>query len=139
MYAILISEDVWLLTLFPGQIVSFKDYLDRSARFRRAIEPHVREILRNGVSIVFDFAGNAPRERAWVKGLCAAENAKSVLHYVNASDELCKRRLHGRNRERPEGLLPTTDQEFDEITKYFVSPDPSEGFEMKEYNADRLV
>ena len=137
--AILISEDVWLLTLFPGEIVNFTDYLERSARFRNAIATHVRNLLHNGVSVVLDFAGNAPKERAGVRSLCEAETVKAVLHYVKASDEVCKNRLHQRNRARPEGSQPTTDEEFDEITKYFVPPDPSEGFEVKEYDADQLI
>lgn len=137
--AMLFSEDVWLSELFPRQIVTFTDYLERSARFRSAIGPHVRNLLRNGVSVVFDFAGNAPKKRAWVKALCEAENVIAVLHYVKASDELCKRRLQQRNRARPEGSQPTTDEEFEEITKYFVPPEPSERFGVKEYDADHLT
>lgn len=137
--AILISEDVWLLTLFPGEIVNFTDYLERSARFRNAIATHVRNLLHNGVSVVFDFAGNAPKERAWVRSLCEAEKVKAILHHVKPSDEVCKSRLHQRNRTRPEGSQPTTDEEFDEITKYFVPPDAAKGLEVKEYDADQLI
>lgn len=131
--AILVSEDVWLSTLFPGEHTTFAEYFDQSARFRRALAPHVQDLLRRGVSIVFDFAGNVPRERAWAGSLCTVENARLLLHYIKASDEVCKRQLRLRNEELPHGSQHTTDEEFDEITKYFVPPDPSEGFDVNEY------
>jgi predicted kinase len=136
--AVLVCEDVWLSRLFPDEIVDFADYLNRSARFRRAIAPHVQSLLERGVSVVFDFGGNVPQERAWVRSLCDADTVRLVLHYVKASDELCKRQLRRRNDERPDGSQPTTDEEFDAITKYFVPPEPTEGFDLKVYDADRL-
>src|SRR5437016_14276359 len=91
MAALLISEDVWLLTLFPDEIRTFGDYLQRSARFRRVLAPHVQGLLRSGVSVVLDFAGNVPRERAWARALSDESGAALVLHYLKASDDLCKR------------------------------------------------
>src|SRR4026209_479313 len=89
--AVLISEDVWLLALFPGEIATFADYLDRSARFRSAVSSHVQSLLRAGASVVFDFAGNVPRERAWARSLCDGSDASLLIHYLVASDDLCKR------------------------------------------------
>jgi hypothetical protein len=62
------------------------------------------------------------------------------LHYLRAFDEPCKSRLRQRKSEQPEGSQPTTGQEFqefDEITKYLVRPEPAAGFEVKEDDADR--
>jgi predicted kinase len=136
--AVLFCEDIWLSRLFPGEIATFADYLSRSARFRGAIAPHVQNLLRRGVSVVFDFAGNVPQERAWVRSLCDGDNVRVLLHYVKASDDLCKRQLRRRNDERPDGSQRTTDEEFDAITKFFVPPEPAEGFDVKLYDADRL-
>jgi predicted kinase len=136
--ALLFSEDIWLSRLFPGEILTFADYLDRSRRFRNAIAPHVRMLLGRGVSLVFDFAGNVPQERAWARSLCDVENAHLKIHYLKASDELCKRQLQRRNAEQPDGSQPTTDEEFDAITRYFVPPAPAEGFEVREYDADAM-
>lgn len=133
--AVFVSEDAWISKLFPTPIADFRDYLARSARFRAALGQHVRQLLERGVSVVFDFGGNVPQERAWVRSLCPA-GARVVLHYLKASDELCKRQLRRRNDELPEGAQPTTDDEFDEITKYFVPPESTEGFDVKEYDAD---
>jgi predicted kinase len=133
-HAILISEDAWLATLFPGEITTFADYLDRSTRFRKAIGPHVTHLLQNGMSIVLDFGGNAPKERVWVRSLCNEGEVRLVLHYVKASDEFCKTQLQKRNKELHEGSQPTTDADFDEITKYFMPPEESENFDIVEYS-----
>jgi predicted kinase len=100
---------------------------------RRALAPHVEDLLRHGISVVFDFAGNVPRHRARARSLCDTSNARFVLHYIKASDEVCKRQMRVRNAELPQGSQYTTDEEFDAITKYFVPPDASEGLEVTEY------
>jgi predicted kinase len=136
--AVLVCEDLWLSRLFPGEISTFADYLNRAGRFRSALAPHVRSLLDCGTSIVFDFGGNVPQERTWVRSLCDLGRAKLVLHYVKASDDLCKRQLRRRNIEQPDGSQTTTDEEFESITKYFVPPDPAEGLDVKVYDADLL-
>ena len=73
-----------------------------------------------------------------MRSLCEAGTARLVLHYLRASDELCKRQLRRRNDERPDGSQPTTDEEFDAITKYFVPPEPAEGLDVRMYDADLL-
>jgi len=134
--AVLVSEDVWLARLFPGEISTFADYLNRAGRFRSALAPHIRVLLGCGTSVVLDFGGNVPRERAWVRSVCAAVGAPIVLHYIKASDELCKRQLRRRNLEQPDGSQVTTEEEFESITKYFVEPDATEGFDITVYDAD---
>src|ERR1043165_9322874 len=67
--SVLVSENDWLATLFPGEITSFAEYLDHSAQFRHAIGPHIVKLLQNGTSVVFDFGGNTPKERMWVRSL----------------------------------------------------------------------
>ena len=90
--------------------------------------------MRLKKSVVFDFGGNTPKERMWVRSLCKRNGARVVLHYVKASDEFCKRQLQKRNEELPVGSQPTSDAEFDEITKYFMPPESAEKFEIVEYS-----
>ncbi|SJK83875.1 AAA family ATPase [Halomonas elongata] len=132
---VLISEDLWLSKLFPDEISGFQDYLNCSARLRSAIGQHVQGLLREGISVVFDFAGNTPQERAWAKSLCGQGRAQCVLHYLEASDELCKLQLLRRNEQRPEGSQVTTVGDFDSITKYFVPPSPNEGLKVQSHDA----
>jgi predicted kinase len=136
--AVLVAEDIWLSKLFPGEISTFEDYLHRAGRFRAALAPHVRALMDCGTSVVLDFGGNVPEERAWVRSLCDPSRARLVLHYVTASDDLCKRQLRRRNLEQPDGSQATTDEEFESITTYFVAPDPAEGFDIEVYDADLL-
>jgi predicted kinase len=136
--AVLIIEDIWLNRLFPGQISDHMDYIEHSARFRAALQPHLLSLLHLGVSVVLDFAGNRPQERAWVRSVFEPENFAHQLHYIHATDRICKIHLKQRNLERPEGAKLITDQEFDEIKAYFVPPSPGEGFRLTEYLADRL-
>ncbi|MEB3177783.1 MAG: ATP-binding protein [Nostocaceae cyanobacterium] len=136
-HAILISEDIWLSKLFPGEISSLSDYINYSSRFRNAIAPHAESLLRHGMSVVFDFAGNVPKHRSWVRSIFESADADHLLHYIIASDTLCKAQLRIRNELKPEGSQYTTEEEFDEITKYFVPPSSEEGFIVKEYDAER--
>lgn len=136
--AVLICEDIWLDRLFPGEIGTFEDYLNRSRRFRSAIEPHLRALLQCDTPVVLDFAGNVPAERAWVRSV-AEGLADVVCHYIQASDELCKRQLHQRNATLPAGSQHTTDDEFDAITKYFVVPKAAEGLALQVYEGGSLL
>ena len=52
-----------------------------------------------------------------------------VLHYLDVTDEECKARLRQRNAS---GLHPfsTSDADFDAITRLFLPPQASEGFDI---------
>lgn len=129
--AILISEDIWLEKLFPGMINSLQDYLLYSNRFRAIIAIHVIELLKHGMSVVFDFAGNVPQERQWVKSIIDQAHSSHILHYIVASDDLCRAQYKTRNLNLPEGSKIITDEEFDAINKYFTPPTDAEGFNIQ--------
>jgi predicted kinase len=126
--AILFSEDVWLSRLSDG-ISSFDDYLRWYRRCRSVMGPLIIDILRSGVSVVLDLAGNRIDERAWVLGLAKAGGSSHLLHFLSVAEEECLRRLHDRNERKPEGLyfVSTTEAEFRAICKYFQPPSPEEG------------
>lgn len=129
--AILISEDVWLQKLFPNEIHHLKDYLVFSRRLRDLVASHVIALLSMNVSVVFDFGGNTPEERRWVKSIIDTAKVRHVLHYIAASDDLCKLQFKKRNLELPEGAVEVTDELFSELARYFVPPDSSEGFTLQ--------
>ena len=54
--------------------------------------------------------------------------AEHELHFIEASDEICKRQLRERSNELPPGARWTTDADFDAITAYFESPAADEHF-----------
>jgi hypothetical protein len=81
-----------------------------------------------GINVVLDFPGNTPRQRAWFRQLFVSAGADHELHFLDASDALCRRQLKMRSQGQPAGSAWTTDAEFDAITAYFQPPTVEEGF-----------
>ena len=136
--AVLLSEDVWLSKLYSEEIKDFSDYLKYSSRLKAILSPHIQNLLLQGVSIVLDFPGNTPSQRNWFRSIFESVEADHLLHYVVASNELCKQQLRIRSQGQPEGSALTTEEEFEAITKYFQPPTPEEGFKIKTYSAEAL-
>ena len=124
---VLISEDQLLSDLYPGEIDTLEAFRDASARLRKAIAPHIVQMLASGLSVVLDFQANTPGSRKWMKGLVDASGAAHKLHWLRASDKTCKRRLAARNVAGTHEYQ-VSEQEFDLFTSYFVEPGADEGF-----------
>lgn len=126
--AVLIVQDHFLATLFPGEIREVADYLRCSRRLNAALTPHVRALLARGVSVVLDFPANTLTQRAWFREILDGTGAAHELHFVDVPDDLCKRQLRERSKDLPPGTPWTTDADFDAITAYFQPPGEDEGF-----------
>lgn len=124
---VLISEDAWLAALYPGEIHSIADYLQRAATLRNVLAGHLRALLQAGVSVVLDFPFNTPASRAWAREVFSPAGAAHQLHFLDVADEVCKARLRARNAlgEHP---FQASDEEFEQITRHFVAPAAEEGF-----------
>lgn len=98
----------------------------------------VIRLLKLDVSVVFDFAGNTPIDRAWVRSIFENANADHVLHYIVATDEGCNARLRLRNETKPAGLywVFVSEERFEEVTRYFVPPSHEEHFNVVRYEVD---
>lgn len=134
--AILMAEDVWLSTLYPEEIHDLNDYIKYSRRLKSILSQHIQEILTQGTSIVLDFPGNTPSQRDWFRSIFESVEVNHLLHYIIASDQLCKQQLKIRNQDKPEGAAFTTEAEFEAITKYFQPPTAEEEFNIKTYQKD---
>jgi predicted kinase len=126
--AVLLVEDEFLDRLFPGEIRDISDYVRCSRRIKSALAPHICDLLARGVSVVLDFAGNTRSQRAWFRDLIDTSRAGHELHFLDVSDEVCKRQLRARSQALPAGTAWTTDVEFDAVTAYFEPPAAEEGF-----------
>ena len=126
--AVLLVQDEWLGTLFPGEIVDVPAFFDRSSRLRNALAPHVCVLLSKGISVVLDFPANTREQRAWFREILSRAAVAHELHFIDAPDALCKRQLKDRSRDLPVGTRWTTDAEFDAITAYFQPPSEDECF-----------
>jgi predicted kinase len=127
--ALVISEDVWMAHLYPGEIRTLDDYVRCSARVRRVLSDHVQALLSAGMSVILDFPFNTINSRAWGRELFSGARVGHRLHYLDVSDEICKTRLRARNASG-EHPFETTDAQFDQITQYFVPPSSAEGFQI---------
>jgi len=126
--ALLLVQDEFLERLFPGEIVDIPGFVKYSSRVRDALGSHICSLLSRGVSVVLDFPGNTRNQRAWFRQLFEASEAEHELHFIDASDDLCKRQLKERSKGLPAGTAWTTDAEFDAITAYFEPPSIDEDF-----------
>ena len=135
--AVIFCEDEWL-TRLEAQIDSLADFARHAKRLRAAIGPLAVRLLQLDVPVVFDFAGNTPKDRAWVRSIFESAHADHVLHYIEALDEACKARLRLRNETKPHGLYYgfVGEDRFDEVTRYFVPPSEHEKFRVISYNAE---
>jgi len=132
--AIVFCEDEWIATL-GFEIRSLDDFLRASTKVRDVIGPLAGELLRLGTSVVFDFGGNTPRHRRWVRAVYEAAGADHVLHVIEASDEQCLANIHRRNDEQPAGVFfgHVSDEIFHAVTVYFAPPQPDEGFRIERH------
>lgn len=128
--AILLSEDNWLSRLYPDQIKSVTDYVRLSRQIREVLGPLVTDMLNTGVTVVLDFPANTPEDRRWLRSLADSAEVSHCVHYLEVDEDICRSRLHMRNR-RAEHEFSATDAQFDLITSYFRAPDEDEGLQIK--------
>lgn len=127
---VLISEDHWNAKLYPGEISTLDDYLRCSARLREVVGPHVVSLLQEGLSVVMDFPANTTRQREWLRGIFETAGVHHELHYLDVTNDVCKKRLQDRNA-KGEHPFQVNEDEFDLVTGYFVPPTPAEKFNIK--------
>jgi predicted kinase len=127
---VLLVQDDLLASLYPGEFVDFAAFLKYSSRLQSTLAPHIVALLGLGMVVVLDFPANTRRSRGWFRALFEQAEADHELHFIVASDDLCKRQL--RQRSLASNLAPgakwTTDADFDEVTAYFEPPAADERF-----------
>ena len=126
--AVIFVQDELLDALYPGEILVIEDFVKCSARVRDAVSPYIVEFLARGISVVLDFPGNTVGQRAWFRGLVESAGVEHELHYIDATDDLCKRQLKQRSSALPAGTPWTTEAEFDAVNAFFQAPTEQERF-----------
>jgi predicted kinase len=126
--AVLLVQDDFLDTLFPGEITDIPGFVKHSSRVRDALTPHVCDLLSKGISVVLDFPSNTKVQRAWFRELIERAKVEHELHFVDASDALCKSQLRERSRGLAAGTPWTRDADFEAMTPYFQPPSEDENF-----------
>ncbi|WP_424928620.1 AAA family ATPase [Amaricoccus tamworthensis] len=132
---VLIAEDEWLHALYGDEMATPRDFVRCSGRLRQVMGPHVAGLLRAGMSVVLDFQANTVDARRWMHGVAEAAGVDHRLHYLDVPDEVCLARLKARNAQGDHPFAATEEQ-FVQITKYFVPPSPEEGLTLVVHRAD---
>jgi predicted kinase len=117
-----------LEALFPGEITDIPSFVNRYTRLKNALTPHICVLLSRSIPVVLDFAAATRTQRAWFRELIERANVQHELHFVDASDALCKRQLHNRSVGLADGTPWTTDADFEAINAYFEPPSEDEKF-----------
>ncbi len=133
---VLISEDEWLESLYPGQIASFEDYIKFSGRLKPLVKSHVQNILCSGTNVIMDFPANTVSQRKWFKAIVSEIDAPHELIYLNTSEEICLKQIAQRCTEQPERESFDTEEVFRHVTSFFEEPSADEGFNIKRIERD---
>ena len=123
---VVFSEDTLLESLYQGEIKDLAGYVEFSNRLKQTLQPVLIELLRNGTSLILDFPANTVEQRKWLLGLATAAGVAHEMHYLQRTDEQCKRQLEKRARDNPARRRTDTAQMFDAVTKYFKEPGEDE-------------
>ncbi len=136
--AILLSEDEWLEAVYPEEIKVFEDYIKYSARLKPLLKKHVQQLLNSGLSIVMDFPGNTPNQRAWFKEIFSEYEIPHKLYYLEASDQLCLKQIEQRRKINPSRANFDTEKVFNLVNSYFQPPTEEEGFNIQIVRRDDI-
>jgi predicted kinase len=126
--AVLLSEDEWLESLYPGRIATLADYIKYSGQLRPQIKRLVQAVLRAGADVVMDFPANTTSQRAWFRSIYSELEAPHALVYIELSNDDCMKQIEHRRTQRAERHTTDTREMFEAVTTYFVAPQPEEGF-----------
>lgn len=127
-HAILLVEDNLLSQLYPEEIIDISSYVKYSWRLKTAISAPICNLLSNGISVVLDFPANTQNQRQWFRQLIENTSANHELHFIDATNDLCKQQLKKRSQDKPDGTAFTSEAEFEAITQYFQAPKDTERF-----------
>lgn len=126
--AVLLSEDDWLESLYPEKICSLADYAMHSSLLKPPIRKLVQSILAAGTDVVLDFPANTTSQRAWFREVYTEVDAKHELVYLDRPDDVCLKQIAKRRIEHPHRVGTDNKEMFDAVTKFFIPPEPKEGF-----------
>ncbi len=132
--ALVFCEDEWIATL-GFEIRTLADFTAAATKCRALIAPLACRALSLGLSVVFDFAGNTVKGRAWAGGIAEQAGADRLLHYLEATDAECLAAIRRRNAEKPAGVYygAVSDETFHAVTAFFVPPGPEEGWRIRRH------
>jgi predicted kinase len=95
--------------------------------------------LSKDISVVLDFSGNTKEQRAWFREIIERAKVDHELHFVDASDALCRGQLADRSKSLPPDALWTSEAVFEAITAYFEPPSENEHFNVVRHARAQVI
>lgn len=77
-----------------------------------------------------DFPVNTQLQRDWFRRIFSEIDAPHNLIYIDLNNEDCLMQIDKRRIEQPERAETDTQEMFEQVTKYFVEPQPGEEFNL---------
>jgi predicted kinase len=131
---IVLSEDVWLKTLFGPDLQTISDYVHYSKRLQNLPIPHVPDLLNANLNVVLDFPANTLKQRAWLKTLIEHANCDHTLHVLDIPIGTCRTRLRTHNASGSY-QFKVSEEQFEQFSAHYVPPTNTEGFTLKHHSA----
>jgi predicted kinase len=110
--AFLLVQDDLLSTLFPDEIIDIPSFVERYSKLKKAMTPHICDLLSKGNTVVLDFAAATRSQRAWFRELIEHTQAEHELHLLVVPDAVCLTQLQNRSRGLARGAPWTTAEDF---------------------------
>jgi predicted kinase len=126
--ALLLVQDDLLNALFPDEITDIPSFVNRYTKLKKALTPHICDLLSKGNTLVLDFAAATKSQRVWFRELIERTQVEHELHFLDVPDAVCVMQLQNRSRGLPHGSPWTTVEEFQAINVYFEPPSEDEEF-----------
>ena len=132
--AVLLVEDEWLASLYPGKISSLEDYITLSELMKPQMKKLAQSILSAGSHVVMDFPANTLVQRQWFRSIFTEVGVLHNLVFIDLSDEACLKQIAKRRQEEPNRVATDTPEMFHQVTQYFTAPVVEEGFNITQLN-----
>lgn len=78
--------------------------------------------------MILDFPANTTSQRAWFCEVFSEVNAEHELVFLDLPDNVCLEQIAKRRIEEPYRDATDNKAMFDAVTKFFVPPEATEGF-----------
>jgi hypothetical protein len=109
---------------------SLDSYIEYSKLIKPQIKKLAQSILSTGTDVVMDFPANTISQRDWFRDIFSEIKAIHNLVYIELGNEDCLRKIEKRRNEQAERAETDTLEVFEQVTKFFVEPKSSEGFNL---------
>ena len=135
--ALFFSTDKWIANL-GVPIGSHENYAKYYNGIRDRIYEVATQALNHGVPVVFDFGVNQSKGRKGLQKFANAVGAVLEIYHITVPIEVCRERVHERNKNKPQGIFSFefSDEDFDIISKNYDAPGADEDIKIIEVTND---